>query len=243
MKKDNEIKNENTKVAEIAKTQSILDFLNIQEEEVAKNEAFVKHTITAKVSGYRLKPDEDGKIMKVQIKTAEIDEDNGSLIENTFTLTSEKALKEADIKALKGKHIQVQDVTRYAHIDRDFKGNEKSRTYTFGALYKNMEVLGEREDLELFDLKSYVRITLNSVANIMKAGKETGDVKLISIKENEDGTIQTFTCVLKQTKELKYNKEMFEPLKGKELIINYIEEYRRNNETFYSTKVAPEVTV
>ena len=239
--KNNDTKNTETKVAQVAKTQSILDFLNIQEEEVAKIEQFVKHTITAKVSGYRLYKNEEDKITKVQIKTAEIDEENGQLVENTFTLNAD-IIKEKDIKDLKGKHIQVKKINRYAHIDRDFKGNEKSRTYTFGGDMENMEVLGEREDLPLYDLNSYVEVQLSSVANIMKQGKATGDVRLISIKENEDASIQTFSCTLKKG-ERAYDKDMFEPLKGKTLVVNYLNEFRKNSETFYSTEVVPEVIV
>lgn len=234
---------ENKKIiSQETKTQSLLDFLNLEKDEKeSDNNAFVKHNITAQVSGYRFYKNDEDIIDKVQIKTAVINEENGNLIEETFTLRGK--IIEKDIISLKGQHILVKNVTRYTKIERDFKGNEKSRTHTFGAELENMTVLGLKTELEPFDRNSFVEIELKSVANILKQGKAIGDVSLISVKENEDGTIQTFKCKLKSAKNQSYDKTMFEPVIGKILIINYINEIRMNGNTFYNTEIVPEVKI
>ncbi|QFR42890.1 hypothetical protein [Sulfurimonas xiamenensis] len=226
-------------VEEVKLSKSLMEMLDIDKEAVEQEQAFMRFDITALINAYRISTDSEGRPNKVQLKTAVIDEETGGLIENTFTLNG--AIKEDDIKKLIGKYVKVTDITRYTHIDRDFQGNERSRTHTFGGKLENMKVVEDTSAIkEKFSINAYVEIDLVSVSNVMKKDKPTGDVKLISIKNESDGSIKTFECKLKAT-EMKYDKKMFTPVLDKKIRINFIKDVRVNGSTFYSTEVFPEL--
>lgn len=234
-----ENKNIVEKKEELKLSKSLLEMLDIDKEAAENEQAFIKFDITALINAYRITNDSEDRPYKVQLKTAVIDEETGGLIENTFTLNGD--IKENEIKALIGKYVKVSNITRYTHIDRDFQGNEKSRTHTFGGKLENMKVLTKTDDItEKFSINGYVEIDLVSVSNVMKKDKTTGDVKLISIKNEPDGSIKTFECKLKATG-MKYDKKMFAPVLDKKIRINYIKDSRINGTTFYSTEIMPEL--
>jgi len=111
-----ENKKVDTKVSNTAPIEkSIFDLLDIEE---AENErAFLSHTITAKVDGYRITNDSQDRAIKVQIQNKSIDEESGALVDFTFTLNAEPGIiKENEIKDLVGKHIKVADVIRYVDV-------------------------------------------------------------------------------------------------------------------------------
>lgn len=218
---------------------SLLSLLDIEQEQIEAEKAFLSHDIVAKVSGYRISKDSEDRPFKVQIQTKMIDAENGSLIDETFTLSG--AVKEADMKAIKGKFIKVVDVNRYQHIERNFQNVETGRTYTYGGDLENMSVVdGDTSELEPFSINSSCVITLDSVANVLKKGVPSGDVRLISIKENEDGSVNTFECKLKHTT-FKYEKDQFNKAIGKTIKINFLKEVVIKGDLYRSTDVMPEL--
>jgi len=237
MKKDTEIKENKTIVASTeAKEISLLDFLNIRDEEdKQKEEQFIKHEITAKINAFRISRDAEDKAHKASLKVATIDKENGSLIEESFTINGN--IDEDFIESLVGQYVKVKNVYRHTFIERDFTGKEVRREYAYSADLVDLTVLDIKEG-PVWDLYSFVEIRLDSVANVMRKGNPTGDVKLISIKENEDGSASTFECKLKGTV-TKWNKEVFALALGKTIKIQYIVDRRINGKIFYSTEVVP----
>jgi len=238
-KPNSENKKVDTKVSDTAPVEkSIFDLLDIEE---AENErAFLSHTITAKVDGYRITNDSQDRAVKVQIQNKSIDEETGALVDFTFTLNAEPGIiKENEIKDLIGKHIKVSDVIRYVDVNRNAAGQELSRQYRYGAEYANMVVLANSK-VENNEVNTFVEIELSSVSNAMKKGNPTGDVNLISIKKESDGSVKTFEIKLKNDElGMKLNKEMFKPILGKKIRINGITDSRINGKTYYSTLLMP----
>lgn len=238
-KPNSENKKVDTKVSNTAPVEkSIFDLLDIEEAE--NDRAFLSHTITAKVDGYRITNDSQDRAIKVQIQNKSIDEETGALVDFTFTLNAEPGIiKENEIKDLVGKHIKVSDVIRYVDVNRNATGQELSRQYRYGAEYANMVVLANSK-VENNEVNTFVEIELSSVSNSMKKGNPTGDVNLISIKKDNDGSVKTFEIKLKHD-ELgrKLNKDMFKPILGKKIRINGITDSRINGKTYYSTLLMP----
>lgn len=238
-KPNSENKKVDTKVSNTAPVEkSIFDLLDIEEAE--NDRAFLSHTITAKVDGYRITNDSQDRAIKVQIQNKSIDEETGALVDFTFTLNAEPGIiKENEIKDLIGKHIKVSDVIRYVDVNRNSAGQELSRQYRYGGEYANMVVLANSK-VENNEVNTFVEIELSSVSNAMKKGNPTGDVNLISIKKESDGSVKTFEIKLKHDElGMKLNKEMFKPILGKQIRINGITDNRINGKTYYSTLLMP----
>lgn len=218
---------------------SIFDLLDI--EEIENEKAFLSHTIEAKIDGYRITNDVHDRPIKVQFQNKSIDENSGALVDFTFTLSADVGIiKESDIKDLVGKIIKVSDVIRYVDVNRNNMGQEISRQYRYGGEWGNMVVVPNSK-VENNEVNSYVEINLTSVSNVMKKNKPVGDVKLISIKKVNDGSVKTFEIKLKHNGEInrKLEKDMFKPILGKKIRINGIKDSRINGKTFYSTEKMP----
>lgn len=234
-----EKKKVDTKISNTASVEnSIFDLLDIEEQET--QEAFLSHTIIAKVNGFRLTTDTDGKVIKVQIQNKMIEEETGALIDFTFTLNADAGvMKESEIKELIGKTIKVVDIVRYTDVNRNSMGQEISRQHRYGGKYANMVVLAN-SNVESYELNTFVEIELTSVSNVLKKGNATGDVKLVSIKTDSDGSVKTFECKLKHNKiGRKLDKAMFKPVLGKTIRINRLIDSRINGTTYYSTEDMP----
>lgn len=217
---------------------SIFELLDQEEQE--NEQAFLSHTIEAKISGYRLTRDENDRVIKCQLQNKMIEEETGALIDNTFTLNAEAGvIKESEVKDLIGKTVKVIDIIRYPDVNRDSQNREISRTYRYGGEWANMVVV-PNSLISDYDLNTFVEIDLTSVSNVLKKGNPTGDVKLISIKNDTDGSVKTFECKLKHNKiGTKLNKDMFKPVIGKVIKINYLNDMRFNGQTLYSTETMP----
>lgn len=243
LENDKKIENKkvDTNVSNAPKTEekSIFDLLDIEEAENEK--AFLSHTIIAKVNGYRITNDSQDRAIKVQIQNKSTDEETGALVDFTFTLSAEPGIiKESEIKDLIGKKIKVSDIIRYADVNKNSMGQEISRTHRYGGEYANMIVV-PNTPVENNEVNTYVdEIILTSVSNVMKKGIPTGDVNLISIKNDTDGSVKTFEIKLKHDEiGRKLNKDMFKPILNKKIRVNFINDNRINGKTFYNTLVMP----
>ncbi len=227
----------NTNIAPVEK-ENIFDLLAIEEQE--NEQAFLSHTIIAKISGYRLSRDENDRVIKCQIQNKMIDKDTGALINFTFTLNAEAGIiKENEVKGMVGKTIKVIDIVRYTDINKNSMGQEISREHRYGGQWANMIVI-PNSNVESYELNSFVNIDLTSVSNALKKGNPTGDVKLISIKTENDGSVKTFECKLKHNKiGKKLDKAMFKPVLGRKIRINKLTDSRINGTTYYSTEDMP----
>lgn len=240
-KTENKVENK-TPVAPVAKTEAPVDnaflaLLDIDADQKIQEE-FIKHIITSKVSGFRPIETEDG-IKAVQIQCKSVDKETGNLIDFTFKLNSDEQIKDEDITKYIGKTVQVKDMNRYTSIERDTQNREIARTFAYGGELTNVKVVSDIE--EAYEVNSYVEVELTSVANVMKKDKPTGNVKLISIKE-EGTESRTFECTLKND-ELKVDldRKQFAGLVGKKIRINGIKENRFAGKLTYSTVKAFEL--
>jgi len=226
--------------AKAEETNGIFNLLDIQEEDT--QEEFLNHTIITKVTHFgNFSKNAEGKIVKVQIQNKAIDEESKELIDFTFTLSAEPGIiKENNLKDLVGKYIKVINVNRYVKTHKDAKEREIGRDMTYGAEYIDMVVMPNTK-VEHFEVNTFVEIELTSVSDVIKKDKPTGDVKLISIKADSDGSAKTFECKFKHDDlGIKLNKDMFKPILGKKIRVNFLNDARMNGKTYYSTKTMPE---
>lgn len=234
-----------TPVAPVAKTEKpvakvdngFLDLLDIDLEEQIQEE-FIKHIITSKVSGFRAVETKEG-IKAVQMQCKTIDEETGLLIDFTFKLNSDNQIKDSDVEKYIGKTIKVEEMNRYTTVERDTMNREIARTFAYGGELANVKVVEAIEGD--FEVNSYVEIELTSVANVMKKDKPTGNVKLISIKE-EGTESRTFECTLKKDElKVELDRKQFSKLVGKKIRINGLKENRFAGKLTYSTLKAFEL--
>lgn len=217
---------------------SIFDLLDIEEQE--NEQAFLSHTIISKVDGYRMKLDDDERIIGFQVQNKMIDDETSELVDFTFTLNAEVGvIKESEVKQLIGKTIKAINIVRYTDINKNSMGQEISRQHRYGGKYADMVVVAY-SSVKSHEVNTYVELEISSVANVLKKGNPTGDVKLISIKTENNGSIKTFNCKLKHNDiGRKLEKSMFKPILGKTIRINHITDSRINGETYYSTSTMP----
>jgi len=233
--KGNNMKTVNNTAAELD-FDDLMSDLDVEEQ---AQESFIKHVITAKVTGFRITQNKEGENKKVQIQTKYFDEAD-NLVDRTFTLTSAKLIAEDEVKKLMGKFVQVRAI-RYTKINRDFKNQEKNRKYTFGGKYEDLKVV-ESQELN-FDLQSYVVMTLSRVADVIdkKTKKPNGQVYLHTLGEDQDQ--RSFTVKVKSDK-ASVNKGMFTNFLKKDVKILITKEYKTDDgmqyETSKSIKIATE---
>lgn len=242
MKKENEIKTEIETGGSVSANESVgsvdqtfLDLLKIDKDE-AEVEEFIKHTITAKVSGFRLIVNPNTSVEDaVQIQCKSTDAESGALIDFTFKLNNDKKITEQMMKEYRGKTIQVSDINRYTTVERDHRngGAEIKRTHNYGGAFTDIKIVNPVDGD--YEINSYVEVELTAVENIMKKDKPTGEVRLNSVKEDGTGS-KTFSCVLKKDElKMEFKRSMFEPLLGRKIRINNLREARISGKTYYST--------
>lgn len=189
---------------------------------------FFKYRIMSQVTG--IKPNIDDNT-KVQVQTKIIDKVTGDLIEETFTLNNENGFTDDILKSFYKKNIRVEDVTKYEEIVRNTQTKRvENRIKRYGATLDNLKVLDNNQELELpFYVNKYCKVRLISVAPILKKGKVTGDVKLISMIE-ESYDQRTFVCILKGSKDVKWDAKKFDKMINKEVYVSDIISKDNNRE-------------
>lgn len=194
-----------------------LEFL--REESI--REDFFNFSISRKVTGVRFNNEDNTKLT---VQTKVIDPITKDLISESFGLTNDNGWTKEEVKnKLINKWVKVDKVEENMRIVRDTRTKQvQSRTYTYGANYKNLKVLDKELEVP-FSINKYCKIELCSVAPVLKRQKETGNVKLISLVLDEDTFEQKeFSCILEAEKGLKYSVDKFDKLLGKEIFISEI---------------------
>lgn len=233
------------KIEEEKKVKTTIDNSNIGDEESQfyTNETeepdFFSFRIMAEVTGIKKNKDDN---TKVQVQTKKIDKVTGDLIEETFTLNNEDGFTDEILKSFYKKNIRVENATEYQEIIRNPQTKRiENRIKRYGRDFKELKVLNETLE-EPFTLNKYCKVNLVSVRPVMKKGKSTGDVKLISMIE-EDFDQRTFVCVLKGSKDVKWDASKFDKMKNKEVYISdiYSIDNNREREINHFTERAPRI--
>lgn len=238
-------KEELKQIQEEVKKAKTIDNSNIGDDESqfytdeTEEPDFFSFRIISEVTGIK-KNDDDNT--KVQVQTKKVDKVTNDLIEETFTLNNEDGFTDDILKTFYKKNIKVENASEYQEIIRNTQTKAvENRIKRYGRNFNDLSIITTELD-EPFSINKYCKVELVSVRSVLKKGKATGDVKLISLIQ--DGFNQrSFTCILKGVDGVKWNATKFDKMIGKEVYISNIYSIDNNRERkiVHYTERAPRI--